>query len=97
MAITKETKIAKIEVVGDFKIVQIAADTIIKENGNEISQSRHRKLLTPDMDISNEPADVQAICNTAWTQEVKDNWNTHQSERQSLTALSAEEDPNLGA
>lgn len=96
MAITKETKIAKIEVVGDFKIVQIATDTIIKENGNEISQSRHRKLLTPDMDISNEPTEVKDICNSAWTQEVKDNWNQHQSERQTLTPLSADEDPNLG-
>ena len=74
MAITKETVIGKVEVVGEFKAVQVAMDTLIKENGNLISQTRHRHVLHPDSDISNEPQEVQNICNTAWTQEVKDAW-----------------------
>ena len=74
MAITKETVIGKVEVVGEFKAVQVAMDTLIKEDGNLISQTRHRHVLHPDMDISNEPQEVQNICNTAWTQEVKDAW-----------------------
>jgi len=41
MAITKETQIAKIEVVGEYKAVQIASDTVIKEDGVELSRSRH--------------------------------------------------------
>jgi len=41
MAITKETQIGKIEVVGEFKTVQVAIDTLIKEDGNLISQTRH--------------------------------------------------------
>ena len=72
MAITKETQIGKIEVVGEFKAVQVAMDTLIKEDGKVISQTRHRHVLMPDSDISNEPQEVQNICNTAWTQEVKD-------------------------
>jgi len=72
MAITKETVIGKVEVVGEFKAVQVAMDTLIKEDGNLISQTRHRHVLMPDSDISNEPQEVQNICNAAWTQEVKD-------------------------
>ena len=74
MAITKETQIGKIEVVGEFKAVQVAMDTLVKEDGNLISQTRHRHVLFPDSDITNEPQEVQNICNAAWTQEVKNAW-----------------------
>ena len=76
MAITKETQIAKIEVVGEYKAVQIAVDTIIKEDGVELSRSRHRKVVHPDQDISSEDAEVQAVCNAVWTDEVKAAWET---------------------
>jgi hypothetical protein len=76
MALTKETQIGKIEVVGEFKAVQVAMDTLIKEDGKVISQTRHRHVLFPDMNIDNEPQEVQNICNTAWTQEVKDAYAT---------------------
>ena len=84
MAITKEIEIAKIEVVGEYKAVQVATDTVIKEDGTEISRSRHRHVLDPftsgkdgdnwvhsATDISGEDASVQAICNAAWTNTVK--------------------------
>ncbi len=45
MALTKETKIAKIEMVGDFKIVHIAYDEIVKEDGVEISKRRLRDVV----------------------------------------------------
>ena len=47
MAITKEAEIKKIEVVGDYKTVQVATDTVIKEDEIEISRSRHRHVLVP--------------------------------------------------
>ena len=47
MAITKTTEIAKIEVVGEYKAVQVATDTVIKEDGTELSRSRHRHVLHP--------------------------------------------------
>jgi hypothetical protein len=72
MAITKETVIDKIEVVGDYKAVQVRTATVIKEDGTELSRSFHRHALSPDADITNEHADVQAVCNAVWTQEVKD-------------------------
>jgi len=79
MAITKETSIAKIEVVGEYKAVQIATDTVIKEDGVELSRSRHRKVVHPDQDITGEDAEVQAVCNAVWTQAVRDAWTAFQT------------------
>ena len=84
MAITKETEIAKIEVVGVYKAVQVRTDTVIKEDGTEISRSPHRHVLHPgtlndsdalvDTDISGESAEVQAVANAVWTDAVKTAW-----------------------
>tara|TARA_R110000796_G_scaffold248779_1_gene375853 strand:+ start:855 stop:1139 length:285 start_codon:yes stop_codon:yes gene_type:complete len=81
MAITKTTEIAKIEVVGEYKTVQVKIDTVIKEDGTEISRKTNRKTLESgsidgsnnwtNTDISSEDAEVQAICNAAWTNTVK--------------------------
>ena len=78
MAITKEIKITKIEVVGDYKAVQVATDTIIKEDGVELSRNRHRHVVHPDNDISGEDAEVQAVANAVWTDSVKAAWKTYQ-------------------
>ena len=83
MAITKATEVAKIEVVNTW-IIQVAIDTVIKEDGTEISRSRHRHTLQPcssskdsdnnwthtDTDISGEAASVQAVANAVWTDAV---------------------------
>tara|TARA_R100000234_G_scaffold17067_1_gene9306 strand:- start:47 stop:307 length:261 start_codon:yes stop_codon:yes gene_type:complete len=78
MSITKEIEIAKIEVVGQYKAIQVRTDTVIKEDGKEISRSLHRHVIHPDMDISDEDAEVQAIANVVWTDEVKSAWKTFQ-------------------
>jgi hypothetical protein len=78
MAITKEIKVEKIEVVGQYKAIQIATDTVIKEDGTEISRSRHRHVVHPDQDISSEDAEVQAVANVVWTDSVKAAWKTFQ-------------------
>ena len=80
MAITKETQVAKVEVVGKYKAVQVAIDTVIKEDDVEISRSRtNRYVLHPDQDITGEDAEVQAVCNAVWTQDVKDAWASFQA------------------
>ena len=84
MAITKETEIAKIEVVGEYKAVQIATETVIKEDNVEISRSRSRKVVHPDQDITGEDAEVQAVCNAVWTQAVKDAWTAFLAEQQGV-------------
>jgi hypothetical protein len=79
MALTKEVKIDKVEIVGNYKAVQIREATIVSEDGKEISRSFHRHVLTPDMDISGEPQETQDICNTVWTDEVKTAWTDFQT------------------
>jgi hypothetical protein len=76
MAITKETQIGKIEVVGKYKSVQVRTDTVVIEDGEELSRKYHRHALNPDADISNEHSEVQAVCNAVWTQDVKDAYAT---------------------
>ena len=85
MALTKTTENDKIEVVNKWNI-QVRKATVIKEDDVELSRSFHRKVLNTgelkggdgsdkddlvDRDISGEDADVQAICNAAWTSQVK--------------------------
>ena len=80
MAITKTLENDKIEVVQKWN-VQVRCASVIKEDGKELSRSFHRHVLQPgtldasdnlvDTNISGEDADVQAICNAAWTTQVK--------------------------
>jgi len=72
MALTKENIEDKIEIVGEHKHVQVRTATVIKEDGVELSRSFHRHVVQPTDDITNETAEVQAICNAVHTQEVKD-------------------------
>ena len=78
MAITKETEISKVEVVGEYKHVQVKTDTVIKEDDKEISRSAHRHVVTPDEDISSQDDEVKAVCNAVWTDAVKAKWKTYQ-------------------
>jgi hypothetical protein len=82
MAITKETQIGKIEVVGKYKSVQVRTDTVVIEDGNELSRKYHRHFLMPDADISTEHSEVQAVCNAVWTQDVKDAWTTFKAQQE---------------
>ena len=96
MAITKEAVIEKVEVVGSWN-VQVATDTVIKEDGKEISRSRHRHVLQPcksskgedgkwthtDTDLSGEDAKVKAIAEVAWDNDTKTAYKTF-TESQSI-------------
>jgi len=87
MALTKTQENDKIEVVGQYKAVQVRTATVIKEDGKELSRSFHRKVLNPgaldvsdnlvDTDLSSEDADVKAIAEAAWTTQVKADYKTY--------------------
>jgi hypothetical protein len=59
------------EVRGEYKHINVRTKTSIMEDGAEISYKYHRKVLSPDMDVSKESAEVQALANALWTDEVK--------------------------
>ena len=77
MALTEETVQDKIEVVGDYKHVQVRTATVIKRDGEEISRSFSRHVVAPDADISGESPEVQAICAAVHTDEVKAAYAAH--------------------
>jgi len=84
MALTERCENDKIEVVGQYKAVQVRCATVIERDGVEVTRSFHRHVLHPgtldaednlvETDLSDQDADVQAICNAAWTEEVKEAW-----------------------
>ena len=82
MAITKETQIGKIEVVGKHKFVQVRTDTVVMEDGEELSRKYHRHSLAPDAIITDEHDEVKAVCNAVWTQDVKDAYVTFKAEQE---------------
>ena len=77
MAITKEIIQDKIEVVGDFKHIQVRTATVIKEDGVEISRSFKRHVVAPNDDSTNESADVKAMVAQFHTDEIKKAYAEH--------------------
>ena len=85
MSITKETVEDKIEIVGDYKSIQVRTATVIKEDGVELTRSFHRHVLDcvssvkndddtwthTDTNVSSESAEVQGIATAVWTTAIK--------------------------
>jgi hypothetical protein len=80
MALTESTKIDQIEVVNDWNI-QVRQATIIERDGEFVSRTFHRWVLTPDFDISGQEQKVKDICNVAWTPEVRQAYETFKAEQ----------------
>ena len=84
MALIEKTIVDQIEVVGPFKHVQVRQDKqIVDDTTDEVKVSGqwHRYVLTPADDLSGQPADVVAVANAVWTDEVKAAYAAHQVER----------------
>ena len=84
MALTESIEYDKIEVVGQYKAVQVRKATVIKKDDVEITRAYARYVLHAgaldasdnlvDTDLSAEPSEVSAICNAVWTTDVKAAW-----------------------
>lgn len=70
MALTEAVEVDKVEVVGQFKAVQVRTATVIYRDGEEISRGFHRHVINAGDDYSNETEEVQAICAAVHTEEV---------------------------
>ena len=87
MALAESIEYDKIEVVGQYKAVQVRKATVIKKDGTELTRSFERYVLHPgtiddsdnfvDTDLSGEPAEVSAVCTAVWTTDVKAAWKTY--------------------
>jgi hypothetical protein len=77
MALSERTEQDKIEIVGEYKHVQIRTARVIYDDGTEISRSFSRRVIAPDADTTGESTELQAICNAIHTQAVKDAYAAH--------------------
>ena len=84
MALTESTEYDKIEVIGQYKAVQVRKKNVIKKDGVEVASTFSRYTLDAgaldasdnlvDTDLSGQPAEVSAICNAVWVDSVKAAW-----------------------
>ena len=70
MSTFTENKIIDQITVNEFGSVMYREATRILKDGEQIAQTYHRTSLTPAQDLTGQPANVVAICNAAWTEEV---------------------------
>ena len=68
------------EIRGVYKHINVRTKTSIMEDGAEISFKYHRKVLTPDMDVSGESAEIQALASALWSSDIKKAWADKQKE-----------------
>ena len=80
MALSKEVINDKYEVVSIYKHIQVRTATVVKEDDVELSRSFSRRVLTPEMDVSGEDAEIKGIATALWTDEVKEAWADFQSQ-----------------
>ena len=80
MALTEETVQDKLEIVGDYKHIQVRTATIIKKDGVEISRSFSRHVVAPDADTLGESDDVKAIAAQVHTDAIKTAYAAHLAE-----------------
>ena len=80
MALTEKVEIDRIEVVNQWNI-QVRRNTTIERDGQFVSNTFHRWVLTPDSDISTQEQKVKDIANAAWTPEVRQAYETFKAEQ----------------
>ena len=78
--LSEETVQDKIEIVGDYKHIQVRTATVIKRDGVEISRSFHRHVVAPDADVSGESDDVKALAAQFHTDAIKTAYAAHLAE-----------------
>ena len=79
MALSKVEK-DDYEVRGEYKHINVRTKTSIMEDGAEISYKYHRKVLTPDIDVSGESDELKALAGALWTDDIKKAWSDKQKE-----------------
>ena len=71
----KQETYSRIEVLESGHI-QLRLTTKVLDDGEVISQSHHRSVVTPLDDITSLPQNVQDVCNAYWTDDIRSNFNS---------------------
>jgi len=81
MSLTEKTEVGKIEVSGEFNHVHVRVDNIILKDGEEVSRTYRRYVISPLDDFSNEEEKVKNICSSVFTDEIKNAYSTYIAEK----------------
>ena len=74
MTIEKKVEVDRMDITtddGGYKHIYVRTATIVTEDGKEIARSFHRKVIHPDDAVSGETAEVQALANSLYTNDIK--------------------------
>ena len=82
MALSERVEQDKIEIVGQFKHIQVRTATIVERDGVELTRAFDRKAFAPNADVSEESAEVRGIADVLWTQEIKNAYAAHIASQQ---------------
>jgi len=95
MALEKQTVAGQIE-VGENGSIGLRTDTVVTDDGVELSRAYHRKVLAPGDDVSGEDAKVQAVANAVWTESVVSDYAAAQATAAPAAEESSEEESDAG-
>ena len=79
MALSKEVRCDRYEIVGRFKHIQCRTATIVKEDGVELSRAFNRRTFSIGDDLSDESDELKALSSSLWTPAVSASWSEHQT------------------
>lgn len=76
----------KIEIIPPYSILQCRRADIVEKDGVEVGRTYHRHVKVPGSDISGECAEMQAVANALWTDEVIAAYQANQAAKSSPVA-----------
>lgn len=82
MALTERKEEDLIEIVGEFRQLQVRTATVVERDGVEIAREFHREVLTPDSSVSGRSDLVRAVAGAVWTPAVKTAWANRPKSKQ---------------
>ena len=80
MSLEKQTTIDKIEIVTEFKFIQVRELIKILENDEVISEKYKRFVFNPNDDLNSMPEEIREIAENLWTDEIKNSYNQYLSD-----------------
>tara|TARA_R100000664_G_scaffold5244_1_gene10079 strand:- start:28 stop:306 length:279 start_codon:yes stop_codon:yes gene_type:complete len=90
MALEKQTLVGSIG-VNENGTINVRTDTVILDDGAEVSRSHSRKVLAPGDPLDGEDARVAAVANAVWTEEVVSEYQAAQAAAEPAAEESSEE------
>jgi len=70
----------KLEIIPPYQVIQCRRSDIVEKDGVEVGRTYFRHMRCPGDDVTNDCAELQAVAEALWTQEVIDAYAAHAAE-----------------